>query len=118
MKGTEILAGGATTAEILEDEDARSVALNAELPVDPDVRVGTFDNGLRYYIRANDLPENRAELRLVVNAGAVLEGKTVEEVGREVFEEILAVASGRQTKSEAQGIGDEEFVPWTVGPTL
>jgi altronate hydrolase len=53
-----------------------------------------------------------------VNAGTILEGQSVEQVGRQIFEEILAVASGKPTKSEAQGIGDEEFVPWLVGPTL
>lgn len=53
-----------------------------------------------------------------INAGTVLTGRTVEEVGREIFEEILAVASGKKTKSEQHGIGEEEFVPWTVGPTL
>lgn len=53
-----------------------------------------------------------------VNAGTVLSGKSVTEVGEEIFEEILAVASGKKTKSEIHGIGDEEFVPWTVGPDL
>jgi zinc protease len=43
------------------------------LPVDPKVRIGTLPNGLRYYIRQNAKPEKRAELRLVVNAGSVLE---------------------------------------------
>jgi zinc protease len=43
------------------------------LPVDAKVRIGTLPNGLRYYIRQNAKPEKRAELRLVVNAGAVLE---------------------------------------------
>jgi altronate hydrolase len=53
-----------------------------------------------------------------VNAGRILEGTTVEEVGREIFERIVSVASGETTKSEAQGIGTEEFAPWSVGPTL
>lgn len=53
-----------------------------------------------------------------INAGVILEGRTVEEVGRQIFEELLAVASGRPTKSEAQGVGEEEFVPWYLGPTL
>ena len=35
--------------------------------------MGRLDNGLRYYIRANTQPQDRAELRLVVNAGSVLE---------------------------------------------
>jgi altronate hydrolase len=53
-----------------------------------------------------------------INAGRILNGATVEEVGEEIFEKIIAVASGEQTKSEAQGIGDEEFSPWTIGPIL
>jgi len=52
------------------------------------------------------------------NAGEILAGRSVDEVGRDIFEEILAVASGKNTKSEIQGIGDEEFIPWTVGPVL
>jgi altronate hydrolase len=53
-----------------------------------------------------------------INAGTVLDGRPVADVGREIFEEILAVASGKKTKSELHGFGDEEFVPWPVGPTL
>jgi zinc protease len=44
-----------------------------KVPVDTAITVGRLDNGLRYYIRANKRPENRAELRLVINAGSVLE---------------------------------------------
>ncbi|MFN2635950.1 MAG: M16 family metallopeptidase [Gemmatimonadaceae bacterium] len=43
------------------------------LPFDPAVTTGTLPNGMRYYIRENPKPEHRAELRLVVNAGSVLE---------------------------------------------
>ena len=43
------------------------------LPIDSQVTVGTLDNGLRYLIRVNHRPEARAELRLVVKAGSVLE---------------------------------------------
>jgi len=50
-----------------------SAALDQLIPVDPQVLSGRFTNGLRYFIRANKKPENRAELRLVVNAGSVLE---------------------------------------------
>ena len=52
-----------------------------------------------------------------INAGKILDGASLEDVGREIFEEVIAVASGKKTKSEAQGIGDEEFLPWTYGPT-
>jgi len=50
-----------------------SFRLDARLPVDPAVRIGTLPNGLRYYVRRNAKPEQRAELRLVVNAGSILE---------------------------------------------
>jgi altronate hydrolase len=53
-----------------------------------------------------------------VNAGVVLDGTPVEAVGRQIFEEILAVASGKKTKSEINGVGEEEFAPWSIGPTL
>jgi altronate hydrolase len=53
-----------------------------------------------------------------LDAGQILAGRSVHDVGREIFEEILAVAGGKQTKSERQGIGDEEFIPWTPGPVL
>lgn len=53
-----------------------------------------------------------------INAGVVLEGTPVEEVGRQIFEEILAVAGGKKTKSELNGVGEEEFAPWSIGPTL
>src|SRR5499427_6232567 len=50
-----------------------SYALSQSMPVDPEVLVGTLPNGLRYYVRANAKPAHRAELRLVVKAGSVLE---------------------------------------------
>jgi altronate hydrolase len=53
-----------------------------------------------------------------INAGVILEGTPVEAVGKEIFEEILAVASGKKTKSEINGVGEEEFAPWSIGPTL
>ncbi len=53
-----------------------------------------------------------------IDAGVILDGVPVEEVGRQIFEKLVAVASGEKTKSEAQGIGDEEFCPWSIGPTL
>lgn len=50
-----------------------SIPLTTPLPVDPKVKIGTLPNGIRYYIRKNVKPEKRAELRLVVNAGSILE---------------------------------------------
>lgn len=53
-----------------------------------------------------------------LDAGTILSGRGVDEVGREIFDEIIAVASGKKSKSEQHGIGQEEFVPWNIGPTL
>jgi len=54
-----------------------------------------------------------------INAGTIVDGtETVVQVGRRIFEKILAVASGEKTKSELAGIGDEEFAPWQLGPTF
>ncbi len=53
--------------------DLRSAPLDQTIPVDPLITVGTLANGLRYYVRENRLPQARAELRLVVKAGSVLE---------------------------------------------
>jgi len=51
----------------------RAAKLEDNVPVDPLITVGMLPNGFRYYIRENHLPQARAELRLAVNAGAVLE---------------------------------------------
>jgi zinc protease len=48
---------------------------NQPLPVDKDVITGSLENGLKYYIQKNQKPEKRAELRLYVNAGSVLENE-------------------------------------------
>jgi altronate hydrolase len=54
-----------------------------------------------------------------VDAGAILsQGRSVEEIGDEIFARLLAIASGESTKSEQQGLGDEEFQPWILGPIL
>ena len=52
---------------------AGSLDVNQTIPVDPLITVGTLPNGLRYYVRRNGQPRGRAELRLVVKAGSVLE---------------------------------------------
>src|SRR5262245_42586302 len=60
----------------LHDTSAASVAsyaVSQQMPVDPDVLVGTLPYGLRYYVRANGKPAHGADLRLVVKAGSVLE---------------------------------------------
>jgi altronate hydrolase len=54
-----------------------------------------------------------------INAGAMLtEGVSLQDKGREIYELLLRVASGAKSKSEAQGLGDYEFVPWQIGATM
>jgi zinc protease len=65
-----------------------AVDLEERLPVDPHLTVGTLENGLRYYIRANQRPEDRAELRVVLNAGSVLEDE--DQLGLAHFVEHMA----------------------------
>ena len=50
-----------------------TIALSQPVPVDPRITIGYLPNGLRYYVRANGRPYQRAELRLVVSVGSVLE---------------------------------------------
>jgi zinc protease len=51
----------------------QATAAAQPMPVDPAISTGKLGNGLRYYVRANPKPEKRAELRLVVKAGSILE---------------------------------------------
>ena len=53
-----------------------------------------------------------------INCGDVLDGVSLEAKGQEIFDEILAVASGKKSKSEELGYGDNEFVPWQIGAVM
>ena len=53
-----------------------------------------------------------------INCGDVLDGVSLDAKGREIFEKILAVASGERSKSELLGYGDAEFAPWQIGATM
>ena len=64
---------GLTYAQRAVTTGPQNAPLTAEVPVDPRITVGTLPNGMRYYLRANNQPQRRAELRLVVNAGSILE---------------------------------------------
>jgi altronate hydrolase len=70
-------------------------------------------------IATNTLMFRHLEEDMDINAGTILDGtETVAQVGQRIFDKLLAVASGEPTKSETQGLGDEEFAPWILGPTL
>ena len=65
--------GTTVAGQLAASTGAATVPLTQPVPVDPRITMGTLPNGLRYYIRTNQAPRNRAELRLVVSAGSVLE---------------------------------------------
>lgn len=54
-----------------------------------------------------------------VNCGIIVDGQsTVQEMGETIFRMILETASGKQSRSELLGFGDNEFVPWQIGPVM
>ncbi|MBE0689035.1 MAG: altronate dehydratase [Anaerolineae bacterium] len=53
-----------------------------------------------------------------VNAGAILDGRSMEDVAADMLELVIRVASGEASKSEAQDVGEDEFNPWSLGGTL
>jgi zinc protease len=53
--------------------NAQNLNLNDPVPADPDIKIGKLENGLAYYIKHNSKPEQRIELRLVINAGSICE---------------------------------------------
>ena len=54
-----------------------------------------------------------------INAGTIMDNeKSLDEVGKEIFDKIIAVASGEKPKSELHEYGDDEFNPWIIDPTL
>jgi arabinonate dehydratase len=69
-------------------------------------------------IVSNSATYERMRFDMDINAGRVLEGSSIEDVGHEIFEKLIAVASGEPSLSEAQGIGEEEFAPWILGATM
>ena len=53
-----------------------------------------------------------------INCGDVLDGVSLEAKGQEIFDRMVAFASGEKTRSELLGYGDNEFVPWQIGATM
>jgi len=54
-----------------------------------------------------------------INCGPIADGAaTIEQVGEEIFNKVLATASGEKTKSEELGVGEDEFAPWQLGAVM
>lgn len=60
----------------------------------------------------------RQAVDIDIDASVVLDGVSLDDLGARILDEIITVASGQPTKSEAAGIGAEEFNPWILGATL
>jgi altronate hydrolase len=61
----------------------------------------------------------RMEDDMDIDCGPIAEGEaTVAETGRRIFDLVLATASGRKTKSEELGFGEDEFTPWVLGAVM
>ncbi|HYL76661.1 MAG TPA: altronate dehydratase family protein [Bryobacteraceae bacterium] len=68
-------------------------------------------------IASNGATYRRMQDNMDINAGRIADGEaTVQQVGREIFDLLLRVASGEKTSSER--LGHKEFVPWRIGPVL
>ncbi|MBX3083077.1 MAG: altronate dehydratase [Anaerolineae bacterium] len=52
------------------------------------------------------------------NTGTVLEGVDMRKVAADLLDLVIGVASGKPSKSEEQGVGEAEFIPWNLGGTL
>ena len=70
-------------------------------------------------IATNTEMYDRMQDDMDINAGKIVtEGASIEAVGQEIFNLLLAVASGQKPLSEQHGLGDHEFIPWQIGATM
>jgi zinc protease len=89
--------------------------LTQPLPVDPDVTTGQFENGLKYMIRKNALPAGRAELRLVVNVGSLVEDN--DQLGLAHFVEHMAF-NGTKNFPKLETVAFLESIGMRFGPSI
>lgn len=67
-------------------------------------------------LASNSTMYERMREDMDINCGGVIDGtQTLDELGQDIFETILKIASGYQSRSEALGVGEEEFCPWPIG---
>ena len=70
-------------------------------------------------LATNSAMHRMLEEDMDINCGDIIDGGvSIEAKGREILAEVIAVASGKKSKSEALGLGDNEFVPWQIGATM
>jgi zinc protease len=113
--GAQQPARGTTPRAAPASTPASTAPLTAPIPVDPQITTGRFANGLRYYIRANKKPEKRAELRLVVNAGSILEER--DQAGLAHFVEHMAF-NGTKHFPKQETVKFLESIGMRFGPSV
>ncbi len=96
-------------------EEAPSNPMLQPIPLDPRVRMGQLDNGLKYYIQANQKPENRAELRLAVGVGSINEDD--DQLGLAHFVEHMAF-NGTKNFEKSEIVDYLQSVGTRFGPDL
>ncbi|OIQ23028.1 pitrilysin family protein [Lacinutrix sp. MedPE-SW] len=64
-----------STVSKAQEKPTKTLQTSQKVPFNPEVKTGVLSNGLTYYIKNNGKPENKVELRLVINAGSILEDK-------------------------------------------
>lgn len=85
------------------------------IPPDSSVVVGQLDNGLRYFVQENDQPENRAELRLAVNVGSIVEDE--DQLGLAHFVEHMAF-NGTENFEKQELVDYLESIGMQFGPDV
>ena len=86
--------------------DAAAAPPDAVMPVDPSIIIGELDNGMRYFIRENPYPVGRADLRLVVKVGSLVEDE--DQRGIAHFVEHMAFNGTERYAKQAKVILHEE----------
>ena len=94
---------------------AQEASLDDPIPPDPAVVTGTLENGLTFFIHENDQPENRAELRLAVNAGSILEDE--DQLGLAHFVEHMAF-NGTRNFEKQELVDYLESIGMRFGPDI
>jgi predicted Zn-dependent peptidase len=95
--------------------EAPDLGLDDAIPIDPAILTGRLDNGLTYFVRHNGEPPDRVELRLVVNAGSVLED--ADQLGLAHFVEHMAF-NGTRNFAEGELVDYFEGIGLQFGADL
>ena len=110
-----VFAAGAPVARQASTGASQPAAAGQQIPADPQVMTGGFENGLRYYIRENKRPEKRAELRLVVNVGSINEAD--DQLGLAHFVEHMAF-NGTKNFPKQETVAFLESIGMRFGPSV